>query len=356
MILEGHIAGAGAAFIVYGMCGLFPLVVFAIALVAILHALFRAARARLAESTRGALSPGPAVLHGPVQYAAGENLAVRVEITQKGTALTAKDGWHTSWQEIERKVLTRPFYIQDVRGHRVRVEPPEDVAFVDALDETGPVSKDGLRVRAAGLDQGEEVYALGTLVNAPDPEAVGDYRSQAMRPVLRRGSRMFLSAEPLARRFLARAKWHSIFGVLALLATALMQLLAYDYHELQAFGRQEQATVVSMRTWTTKSKKAVVQHAALRVRLSDGLTQELEIEPDGIAGVSEGSHVQVVRAGSVVQPGVSPSVNFGLVPLSVVVLVVLGLFYGILTHQTRPWYDKPLHEDVAGAPVEIVPY
>jgi len=348
MILVDHVAGPVAEFIVYAVFGLVPLVFVSIALVATLRALFRAAQARLAERGSGTLKQGRTVLRGPVEYAVGENLAVRVEITQMGRNIRRNDGTGTFWTEIFRNVEARPFYIRDVRGPRVRVEPPQDVALVDALDETSPTDKAGTRVRSAALKPGEEVHAFGALVHAPDPEAVSGYRSsEGVRLVLRgRRGRMLISSQPLASMFLGRARFHAIYGAIALLIAALMQLFVLDYHRLNVSGHVESATVVSTRTWTTTRRKTgnTTQHAAVRLRLADGRELEEEVEPEGVVGVAQGSQIPVVRAGSLVQPGKVPSVYKEGPYTCVLVFAFFAVFYIVFWRESRPWFDKKLEE------------
>lgn len=348
MIPLEHVAGWSAVLIAYGLCGVVPLVFLILSGSTIVHSLFLAARARHAERAMGDLVPGPCVLHGKVQYVAGENLAVRVEISQNGEFI--RDD--VVWEETARRSSARPFYIQDVRGLRVRVEPPEDVVLVDALDETHPISntgRTGTRTRSGGLDEGEEVYALGKLVNAPDPEAPSGYRSHAVRPVLRGGrARMLISSEPLARRFLSRARFHAAFAVLVAVVTAILHFMLLDYHALASSGVQEQATVQSIRTWQTRGKSGTLEHASVRVRLADGREPEWEVEPHTTGPVVQGSQTPVVRNRNFVHLGSGPNVSIGMAFASTWAFGLVGVFYGLLTYRRRPWYERKLRERTQG--------
>lgn len=218
-----------------------------------LDALVRAVReARLARqaAAQGARpappAEGPAVVFGAVQMARDEAVAMRVEIDQEGSESQSSGSYSFAWKEVDRRIEMRPFYVLLASGERVRVEPDKHAFLVDAMDGMILVHETA-RTRYAELSPGEEIYAVGELRRAHDPElSPTGYRSGKDGWVLRAppGGDLLLSSEALDQRFRRRARAARVTAATAAaLALALAGLYA-PYFDRAVRGEVVEAKVV----------------------------------------------------------------------------------------------------------------
>lgn len=310
-------------------------------------AMRRAARAKreMAEAAAqffpgASLVPGPrAVVHGKVEYAPGESAALRVEIEQAGTEEETKNGWYHRWNEVSRLSFPHPFYVHDVRGTRVRVEPDTRTLLLDKLDRVMP-SGDKRRTRIAELLPGEEVFVVGELA----VDATGTAYRSATEPTMRPPTRgpMVVASEPLEERFRRRhtdAK-KAARGLVALLACLL--LVDLGFYVRVALARPAVAEVTGARLVRGKNVRT---KCALDLVTESGVTFQ-DTSSEGVCAqlhpgdtFSPGRRVPILDPGLggwFAQVGTRPGLHFAAF-WTASVLAVVGLFvYGL---RERPWYE-----------------
>jgi hypothetical protein len=310
-------------------------------------------RARAAEESDGPLNDGRTVVRGTVELARGAPHAVRVEVEQLGNEYTHKGQWRHRWTEIDRRTMTHPFYVRDARGNRVRVEPSADVHIIDDLDEVVRVRED-VRVRAASITAGEEVYVFGVLGRGTDPELPGGYREKGLGPVLSSpgNKSMLISSTSPARRFRARSFLHGLWAVGFAIALAVLQLVTSLHTVRLLDGETATAAVVSKRTYTTKgSKGKVYHHYELKVRSPGGATFTDDVEYDDWLPVKDGDGIAIVQV-----PGKRdyeilgdrPTVHVALALVPLVLNGLLVLAYWLSRQALRPWYERKVEDQGSG--------
>jgi hypothetical protein len=290
------------------------------------------------------LREGDAVLHGPVDYAREATAALRVEIRQEGTETKNKNKWSHAWSEAARTVVASPFYVGDVRGTRVRVEPDDRTMLVDATDRTvdvGPTT----RIRIAELSRDEKVYVVGELHPAPDPEAAGGYREVGTALVLRppRRGRMLVSTEPLGQRFQRMAEREMRAARWFVLAIAALGMIDAPFYGRLFGGIHETGTIAV--THIISGKGA---HCRLTVDTNEEWTFTDDVAYRWCRVVGRGARVPFIRirgTHSFVQVGTEPGVS---AMASIFGAVAIGLMALIYRGRTRPWYEDRLVERGTG--------
>jgi len=308
------------------------------------------------------LFEGARFVGGTIEYAQGEDVAVRVTITQEGTEQSDKNNHKShTWTEQEREILARPFYLRHATGARVRVEPPDDVMLIDTLDQKEWMSQTRRKQRAELLP-GEWSVVEGRLHKAPDPEGSGQaagYRQAAtagwvMKPSPQKG--MHVSTESLSRRHELRGRafvWTTVWVVLLGL---LMNAPLFTYRARVFLGENVVATYLGKRAYTTTSKGKQHNHYSVNT--------QYEREP----GVMEyGGIIDVDHEDFVELPGQPGEIWIRRVP-SVPIATALGqgssvssvfLFAAAVaagltwfrvfrTHTYRRWYEGRLVENGRG--------
>jgi hypothetical protein len=356
--------GATASATTVALVGVVGLVsLFLIAFGCMWQASVRAKAARVAEAgaeTR-ALRPGYAVVRGKVETEDGQP-AIRVSITQRGREWRDKNGLHHSWKEVSRQVSARPFRLVLASGERLRIEPNEDVSFVDELDVTRDLEY-GMRERAAELTPGEHAYVSGKIVA---PDVVDPYRGAQdgflIRPA--RSERMLVSVAPLEERHERRVRLHRRWALGCAVAFLMVNGLAFrGYWQRLTEGQLIAATVTSTRQWTTRSKHGNVQHYGIDA------TTPLDGRPLALRSEVNLAYWNEVR--SALKWGTSPSVPFLIVgsdaatsqigtrpTLTAVVavfswlaLAILAAAYAIHSRHARLWYERKRVMEVGGGPL-----
>ncbi len=338
---------------VFGLGLALPLVMILVALVAWSRARWRARAWRASQGEGEVLVEGDVVLQGTVEHAAGSSVAVRVEITQVGTEKIKKDEWRHRWKEVDRKVTANPFYIAEVRGKRVRVEPSEDLVLVDAMDQTTVLDHDR-RVRAAELTAGEQVFAMGSLQRAHDPEAAQGYRGQSTPLVLRppKKGRMMLASEPLQARFERTARFHIIWVIVWGIILLIFQLVAFRYHVRHWLGETVHAEVIHKEKYTSTSgqRGGATPHYVIKCQVGDRQYDE-ELQSGQYHAITVGDSVPVRRVPwwpSNQQVGATATVYFALGLVSVILLPLVLGFHLRIVYRRRPWWDHRLIDGGSG--------
>ncbi|XYH93260.1 hypothetical protein ACMHYB_36110 [Sorangium sp. So ce1128] len=296
------------------------------------------------------LAPGEAVVMGTVEREQGADVAVRVEVEQEGTEAESSGIWSHEWTEKNRKVRVHPFYLRHASGARIRVEPNEEVMLVDALDGMILVDRTK-RVRVAELVPGEEVFAVGELRRAPDPEApTQGYRGRAQGYLLvppSYGRPMLLSSEPLGQRFARRAAFHLRWAVAAAVAALAFNAVFAPFHARRWLGETVDVRVTQLRENEEDDDNT---HYEVSMRAADGAALSDEVSPADffrLRGVErlKARYVPSWRSASTIGPDVTVhSAAYIALPL----LGVLALAYVLRAHSTRPWYERKLVEQGSG--------
>ncbi len=315
----------------------------------VMVALRFAARARQADASyqgEAPLLPGPAIVHGAVEYAAGEERAVRLEVDQDGEEEESSGSWTTRWTEVDRRVFTAPFYLRLASGKRVRVEPTEQVYLVDDMDGLIRINK-ARRRRVAELTEGEMTFAVGELREGPDPElGTGGYRDipHAMVMQAPAGEDLYLSSRPLGQGFRKKARFDGISAVVILALSLLLQLCWYTYHQRLWLGHDVTADVVGLRHYTTKDSDGDTVHhyevTSRAVQVEGDLVDEVSRANFGQLHRGMRVHWRVVPGSpgsSAIGKGASTSWVTGLVLFFL--LIGVALFY-YFRHKLRPWYEQ----------------
>lgn len=165
----------------------------------------RATAARERYQPSREMTLGETILEGTVEYEAGANHAIRVEISQDGTESENSGVWSHTWRERRRSMKVRPFFLRTAEA-LVRVEPDAEVRLIDEADRTVRLNL-ASRTRIAELTPGERVWAHGIL----ERRELHESRDET-RWVLRPGPGMEISSLPLGERARRRA---SNYGVIA---------------------------------------------------------------------------------------------------------------------------------------------
>lgn len=241
-----NLSAAWSAWTVYGLMLALPGALIVVSLVRWVLNRRRAAAADGKLESAQRLDAGPAVLHGKVELDPAHDCAVRVTIRQFGSEREVKSSWMHRWKEVKRETEVAPFYIQDQRGERVRVEPDPDVLFADYAVATVDLSQTE-RLRIATLSQHDEAYVVGQLEVGIDP-GQQDYRGRGAPSLVMRRSRtepLLVSTMPAGERYQRRAKAAGRLALALMAYIAVMQLLGMGYHFRQLQGRAEIAEVTS---------------------------------------------------------------------------------------------------------------
>ncbi len=308
------------------------------------------------------LTPGERVLHGKVEHAANEELAVRVEVYQDGTEGESSGTWSTSWKEAYRRVKVHPFYLRHASGQRIRVEPSEDVTLVDEMDGVIRVNL-ARRVRFAELTPGEEIFAHGQLEQSTDPEA-GGYRGGGSALVLRprRDGQLLLSSEPLGERFRRRQRHHRGFAVAAALLLVGANLFVVSYFASLAAGVPGRARITDLKhidnsdsdgeshTYRVWLDLQTPRRAAFTDDVSASLFKRLRVGMELPA-----RHTPTLVIGST-RVGAGATYHGGLLLPLLLPVFVLGVVYLLMGAGPLTWHEgQELNDSESGRLADSVP-
>ncbi|MEP7125113.1 MAG: hypothetical protein ABJE95_29555 [Byssovorax sp.] len=326
------------------------------------HALVAAARhRRMATAAKASFQPdrpyvaGEIVLHGRVATADGATLAVRVEVDQDGTETESSGVWSHAWTEVSRRIFVEPFYLVDAAGRRTRVEPPDDVLLVDAMDGKIMVNL-ARRTCSAELTPGEEVWAAGVLVVAPDPEGPAHGYRGPSGLVLKAppSRRMLLSSEPLGARFEAKARFFRRWSALLGLAGALVWATVFGPYLLRAVaGETRSATITLLEPYDTDDDGHVTHH--YRVLASVAPTEpnvDDDVHEETFRRLQVGQSIVVRWVPSMPQVStLGPDAAVGRSPLVILfwgLWVVSAIIYRSRIHASMGWYEKKVVDKGSG--------
>lgn len=316
----------------------------------------RARRAQAAFDPHAPLAPGEAVLYGAVEHARGEELAVRVEVTQGGTESESSGSWSHSWTERDRRVRVRPFYLRHASGRRIRVEPHEEVRLVDDMDGCIRVNL-AERIRIAELTPGEQIFAHGVLVPSPDPEQRPEglgYRESAhglaLRPL---HGKMLLSSRPLGDPYARRARRHGIAAILFAILFAGCLLGQLPFWLRHFAGSLRTGEIVEKKVVESKDDEGGIVHTyylwidlshrkrVLTESVSQLLYRKLEV----------GHRVPVLTVGrslSHAQLGNGATIHLVVILVPLILSLIVWLVYSIAANRPVGWWEAPLEEGGGG--------
>lgn len=229
-----------------GLAGVVPFAVLAARLVA-----SRRLRATDAESARtfdGSTKPLAAgagcEVKGVVEPDSTASPVAEVEIVQEANDHTLRNSkWHT-WEERQRDVRVRPFYLRCDDGQVVLVEPSRDVLVIDDLELVATPHLPRRRIQRCVVDAGETVVVYGDLHRAHHPRAQGTYRDAGEGFVLRApdAGRMVLATDAIKVRHSERAaSLHTWFRFCGALWLAFAMFVLAPFALAITVGRHENA-------------------------------------------------------------------------------------------------------------------
>jgi hypothetical protein len=340
---DDHLPGLVSAAVVFGLFLLLPA---ALAIWAAIRGRRLARLARQADASFALDAPlelGPAVLCGTVELGPGEPVAVRVEIDQLGSEQREKQAWSHVWTERHRTLTHAPFYLRDLRGQTIRVEPDDELLLIDTPDGTRTLGHTA-RIRIVELSPGEQIYAAGELVRARDPLKAG-YRGQGEALVLRRssGERLTLSTDPLGKRFHSRARIYNRFALLLGAFAVAAQVAFADHHARLLLAEPASASVVYRELRSGKGS-----HCGLELVTARGQAFSERVDSSWCSKLRNGEQILVLEALGfpwLNQVGVASTVGIGRV---VLIGVLLGSILFWFALRERPWYEAPLVESGPG--------
>lgn len=327
------------------------------------RAMDAAREAKELVAAQSALREGARFVAGKVEYAEGEPLAVRVTITQEGREIRGKSTSH-EWNEIERRVEFRPFYLRLATGERVRIEPKgADVLLVDKLDKEHWIET-YRRMKRAELDVGEHAIAEGILRKTYDPESAGEgYRGPGTGWVLAPlAGKIHVSTESIERRHELRARSFRRGLVFVPLFAALAMTPLYSYAKRATEGRDVEAQFYGRRYFETRNNKGqVTPHWVARYDAGDGAVREIEVDdydyrtmlPEGqwsYSAFPQKIWVRQVEGSPLLDAlGRGNSMHGGWWLAS-----ALMMFFGVggyvfSKHKHRRWYERSLNDRGSGA-------
>ncbi|UQA59463.1 hypothetical protein [Polyangium aurulentum] len=301
------------------------------------------------------LAPGAHFVAGDVELAQGEDVAVRVTVTQVGSETQTRSGHTHGWSESQRTVEANPFYLRHESGARIRVEPPENVILVDALDQMEWWAKDRRRQRAE-LTAGEEAMVEGTLQRGHDPEAMqsGGYRDPAalgwvMKPAA--DGRMHISTEDLTRRHVLRARAFDKTLVLVILLGVVAQVALTGYWQRVFYGEDIVASYLNKQMYETRDGKGnVIRNHAIRIEFGKGESR-WDVDPIDYSRLPDSGgeiwvrHVPEYPEATALGRGSS----VGMVSWVIAVAcAAVSAYLTRSTHRYRRWYDGKLVESGEG--------
>lgn len=294
------------------------------------------ARALAAAKESQTLAGNEALVNGTVMFADGENVALCMEIEERGVEQTSKNP-RTVWREVARTTRFKAFYVERPGGMRVRVEPSKTTILADQLDRITWLGY-GHRKRAAELSEGEAVWVHGALGKCRDPEAAAaGYRDAGGAGAVLRASKrapLTVATHPLEHEFQQRAGTHGTFALLALIALASFGAAVVAPTVARARGTHESGIVEHVARRTSKGRTAGYD---VRCRVGDVVVEDRLPEAPAI-----GSSVPVRIGVFSSQIGDEATVNaFWFFP-ALGVLSLLGALYRSRLTQLEPWYRKTL--------------
>jgi hypothetical protein len=354
LVASGHLgAGSSLFFAATGLLAFAGLVG---------HALLNASRNRRMAAVAGAAfqpdtppAPGRAVLHGRVDLAQGARRAVRIEVCQEGEEQENSGVWTHTWKETSRRVIVEPFYVVDAAGRRTRVEPRDDVLLVDAMD--GKSGGTRQRVLSAEVVSGEQVWASGELVKAPDPEGVASgYRAVPTTLVLRAapGERMLLSSEPLGARFEVKARFHARSALLlGLVAVITCGVCFGPYLARLVAGATQPAQITRLEPYMYETEDRSEQRYRVRVAIpGEPAGLEDDVPQAMFAGLHVGQSIPVRRvrgAPRLTTLGPAATVDGGLVMVAFLLAwLPAAVLYGYRIRRSLTWYETSLKQKGKG--------
>ena len=318
-------------------------------LVQLIFALRHGRRARRAKDSyqgEAPLKPGPAILYGAVEYAAGQGRAVRVEADQYGEEHENSGSWTTKWSERDRRVMVAPFYLRLANKQRVRVEPTEEVFLVDDMDGVIRVDLTS-RIRVAELIPGEMTYAVGQLESGTDPEAEDSaYRGGGRRLLLRArpGRPLYLSTRPLGDSLSRKARFDGLSAAIILLAGIVLQLIWTGFHARLWVGQTMEREVSGLHHFTTTDSDGdTYNHWRVTVAAEPGQAPLYEdVSVRDYLRLSKGMKVPwrvVPGLPDLSAIGTGATVSAMSLMTLVFLIPAMAIFY-LVRRGLRPWYEK----------------
>lgn len=236
---------------------------------------------RVAFETKRKLHAGPRrVVKGVVEADDPDSPVVTVTLVQVPEEHRSKNNvWYT-WEERDRRIDARPFYLVTEEGERVYVEPAVDVLVADRLTPRPDENDFAHRTLGTTVKHGDTVRVSGDLHVGLHPRAAGVYRDAREAFILRfptRG-RMVIATGALADRYTGRLRFLRLATAgLAVAWLALLVTVVGPFLSVSLLGTRTEAHYLASHTYETQSKNRRIPHYVLETRTADGLDVKGEI-------------------------------------------------------------------------------
>jgi hypothetical protein len=318
-------------------------------------------QARLARQADVAFRPdaplveGRAVVGGKVEIDEDAELAVRVEIRQKGREIKGKRTNHI-FEEVSRKVTHRAFTIVCASGERVRVLPDDRIFFVDTLDDTEWHARDS-RTRIGELSPGENAVIEGVLSRETrfDARGGGGYRDGgivggdwSLRPPT--DGRMIICAEAPSARFRRKRSAYRIAAILAGACLLIAQLFAFRTYMLELYGRRQVAVITDAHPYQGRTHGRHPHNysgCSVTVRCEDGTCFARESFAIRLCDdLSAGERVVVLTGGGETAVDGNNGLDWG---RGLMLFAMMGIaLFSLWIARSRDWFDGPFNESGSG--------
>lgn len=174
------------------------------------------------------------MIRGTVETDPPSEPAIVIDVEQRGSVYYTKSHFpKTSWKEIGRRTVSRPFVIVQDDGTRVRVEPDDRVRLEDPFDAVRRSGPDR-RIRTATLSNGEVAHVLGILEMGTGGSPYREGPAHLMKPPAR--GHMTISTGPLDQKAIERASFHKGMAIWCFAITFIAYLASIKMQWPRLFG------------------------------------------------------------------------------------------------------------------------
>lgn len=236
------------------------------------------------------LRAGDIALRGTIR-AEGSTTPLEVRILQEGTESQIGARVVHRWTELEREVVTFPFWLDLASGESIWVVPNEDTRCELPLDPAWRRLARDRRVLRAAADAGEPLGVSGALARGPTPVASpdeGGYRGGGDGWVLR-PHRVGSDEDGTHRR---EASWLGAWVAVALAGAVLTQLPYLSSYDLAVFGVRCRGTLAERRARATRS--SVVNDVVVTTTTCAAPGPFIDTAPPTVSDVEVGEAVDLV--------------------------------------------------------------
>lgn len=296
-----------------------------------------------------ALAEGEILLSGVVEHAPDHDVAVRVDVTQHGTESESSGSWSYRWEEVDREIIVKPFYVRLADGTRVRVLAPSNVEVADALDRKVLISNTE-RVLSAELVPGEAIHAHGRLERGENvvPHREAGYRDAPREwQLVPSNGRMLLSSEPLGLGMSKRAAFHRRYARRAVFVFVVLQLSLANFW-VRTFSSDEPVEIVKKEHRVEEDSDGDPVDRYYVIIGLDRALAEVDIDSDDFARLPATGKIAIRRGAFGWELGGGGALFFLHALAAVLFAFAIHIAYAIARPATRPWYRRRVAHSGSG--------